>query len=376
MIDNTVWRGVNFFLDDYVEIRRDDTVILLYTPDSYEPAGWVSAALSMRSINVSKVCMAPLRDTTIRDKLLSVVPAPASLLGRLVILTFELDTMSHTGLLRSIQCQYPPESFVLFRVISAGPDLFSYGLRVTPSQLSARNTAILKRCLSAKSLHIRSCSGTDLRIVLDNERHRWISNRGVWRPGSCVILPAGEVATYPAHIEGTFVANFAFNINASTELDVRLTDNPITVSIEDGHAVNYTCANEDIYRLVRNCFQTASNARRVGELGFGTNFGVDWPIAMNSHINERKPGVHLGFGQHNQDESVVPYYCNVHLDLIANGGLVWIDGDPVPIDLENVTPSDDEHPTIACDEDVFSPDKLDLDCCGMLKNQGLQLTRG
>jgi hypothetical protein len=122
--------------------------------------------------------------------------------------------------------------------------------------------------------------------------------------------------------------------------------------------------------LTRHC------AYNVGELGFGTNFCVRDPIAMNSHINERRPGVHLGFGQHNQDPGVVGYQCAVHLDLIARGGLVWVDDDKVPLDLENITPSPAVHPCGPRDEDLFSPDFEDLeidDCCGIVTGDGLQL---
>ena len=123
------------------------------------------------------------------------------------------------------------------------------------------------------------------------------------------------------------------------------------------------------------CFQTHC-AFNVGELGFGTNVGIRDAIAMNSHINERRPGVHLGFGQHNQDPGIVGYQCAIHLDMIARGGTLWIDDDPAPLDLENFTPSHAAHPKNPRDEDVFSPepDELEIDdCCGILTGDGLKL---
>ena len=229
--------------------------------------------------------------------------------------------------------------------------------------------------MGAKRLHIQTRGGTDLRVTIDTELHRWISNRGVWRPGSVVILPAGEVATFPASIEGVLVADFAFNLNAITDRDARLHDCPVTTWIERGRVVRYECRNLEISRFLDECFQTCC-AHNVGELGFGTNFGVETSIPMNSHINERYPGVHLGFGQHNQDANTVDYFCHIHLDLIARGGLVWVDSEPVPLDLESIIPSSRPHPTRFRDEDVFSPQFADLeidDCCGMLTRDGLQL---
>jgi|SRR5215467_2289486 len=74
-------------------------------------------------------------------------------------------------------------------------------------------------------------------------------------------------------------------------------------------------------------------------------------IAMNSHINERKCGVHLGLGQHNQEPSCGLYQCDMHLDLIVDGDLLWIGDDPSPSDLENFVASSAHHPNDVRDED-------------------------
>jgi hypothetical protein len=117
-------------------------------------------------------------------------------------------------------------------------------------------------------------------------------------------------------------------------------------------------------------------ATQIGELGFGTNPGVVSPIAHNSHRNERRRGIHLGFGQHNQDKERMGYQADIHLDLIAKGGKVWVDGAKDFIDLEKVRPSSQPHTLHARDEDVFSPDAVEpstepyleeQDCCGLIK---------
>jgi hypothetical protein len=105
--------------------------------------------------------------------------------------------------------------------------------------------------------------------------------------------------------------------------------------------------------------------RFVGELGFGTNACVTGSVAMNSHTNERRPGIHLGFGQHNQREEVAGYFCDIHVDLCARGGLVWVDDAPLPLNLEEIEPSTNPHPAIFDGEDVLPPEPLDGDCCGL-----------
>lgn len=373
MIDNKTWEGVQSFLDNYAQVRANDIVVVLYTSDSYESAAWVSAALELRKIPVRRVWMAPLRDDEFLERLTSALPPPAELASRLVVMSFERDTMSHTRTIATALSTYEKPQCVVFRSISASSSLFSDAFRVSPEELSARNTAILERCMSANRLRIKTRGGTDLSVTIDTNRYRWISNRGTARAGGTVVLPAGEVATFPASISGVFVADFAFNVNAITDRDARLHANPVSVWVEEGRAVKYECADIATRRFLEECLQTHC-AYNVGELGFGTNFGIDDPIAMNSHINERRPGVHLGFGQHNQDPDIVGYQCSIHLDLIARGGTVWVDQSPIPLDLENIVPSPQLHPRTSRDEDVFSPEFEEInDCCGILTGDGLQL---
>lgn len=373
MIDPKTWDGVQSLLDNYVKVRTDDSVVVLYTSDSYESAAWVSAALELRDISVRRVWMAPLRDDGFPQRLTSALPSVPELTGRLVVLSFERDTMSHTRPLAAAISKYQPRCAV-FRAISSCANLFSDALHVLPEEISARNAAVLERCMTACKLRIKTPGGTDLSVTID-PKHRWISNRGTARPKGVVVLPAGEVATFPGSIAGLFVADFAFNVNAITERDARLHDHPVRVWVEEGRAVKYECDDPATSQFLSECFHTHC-AYNVGELGFGTNSGVSDAIAMNSHINERRPGVHLGFGQHNQDPGLVGYQCSIHLDLIARGGTVWVDDDPIPMDLENIIPSSQTHPVKTRDEDVFSPetDELEIDdCCGILTSDGLRL---
>lgn len=374
MVDVKIWEGVQSLLDDYVGIKPDDQVVVLYSSDSLESAGWVSAALELRSINFKRVWMAPLKDHGISERLGAALPTEVKEYGRLVILGFERDTMSHMNEVAQAIAKFDKTRCIVFRAISSCASLFSHALHSSPQELTARNMAILDRCMDAKELRIETSGGTDLHVTIDS-KHRWISNRGVVYPGGVAILPAGEVATFPASIEGIYVADFAFNVNAITHRDSRLNENPVKVWIENGRVVKYECKDDTIRNFLEDCFHTHC-AFNVGELGFGTNAQIREPISMNSHINERSPGIHLGFGQHNQDPGIVGYQCAIHLDLIAKGGMVWVDKDLSPIDMENLVPSYKPHPRNTRAEDVFSPGTEELevdDCCGFLTNNGLKL---
>jgi len=361
----TVWGGVDSLLYAYASLTPSDFAVLVYTSDAAEAAIWVSLGLEKGQIPYCRVWTNPLVDFEFEDVFRNAIPCIDKIQGRLVVFTFERDTMSHTETLNRIVETFPHSKRLVYRVISASRELFETALLSTPQHLEALNTTLLKHFMPARRLRITTQSGTELSVSLNSERHRWISNRGIAKEGGTIILPAGEVATYPVSVDGIFVADFAFNVNTVTSRDARLSSSPVKLELKNGHLQSFSCSDAQVYSFIEKCLASPC-APRVGELGFGTNPSVHDPISLNSHINERRPGVHLGFGQHNQDPGVVDYQCEIHLDLIARGGKVWVDDSDVPIDLEQVIPSEGTHPRSTRDEDVFSPEVLILDsgCCG------------
>lgn len=379
-MDAKTWTGVQLLLDEYAQVRPGDFVLLLYATDSAEPAAWVSTALELRGVAHRRVWLNPLHDDGFQARLMAAVPAPDGIDGDIVVISLERDTLSHHFAVKAALAPFPAGRRRVLRAINASAELFSKALQVSPQRLASLNTALLERCFEAERLRVRTRGGTDLRIRLDNRKYRWVSNRGSAREGGIVVLPAGEIATFPAAIEGVLVADFAFNVNLITRRDARLHERAVTVWIEDGRAVRWACADAEIRDFLDECFRKHCVCY-VGELGFGTNVGVDEGIALNSHINERRPGVHLGFGQHNQDPDVAGYSCHLHLDLIARGGEVWFDDDPLPVDLERLVGSPNPHPVSPRDEDAFTPEGgidqegaiEEADCCGVLGCDGLVL---
>jgi hypothetical protein len=354
-----VWAGVDRLLDDYAFVRADDLAVVGYTPESREPAAWIVASLRQRGMQTRTFVMRPFEDPDIDRRLAEVLPSPEELgERRLVVITAERDTMSHTGPFKQALSAYRPDQWLAARIISASREFFTHAMNASSQQLSQLNTALLERLMRARKLHVTTAGGTDITATLNPDRYRWLSNRGVYRPGGMMILPPGEVATFPESIEGVHVADGAFNANVFTKIDARLGANPPAIRIKEGRAVDWSCADPQIEQLLELCFQRP-NATTVGELGFGSNTEIPEYIGMNSHINERRPGLHLGFGQHNQSIYIVDYECDIHLDLIADGALVWVDDDPRPLDVTKVVPSSGPHPVLVMDEDI------DGDCCGL-----------
>lgn len=326
------WSGVLRLLDDYAHVEHAGAVLLAYTPDCREVAAWLAVALEDRCAVVEIVAMRTLLDDSFPGHL-------ATALGRLptdrpaTVLTFEAHTMSHGHALRSALADWGHDDVRVFRATSAGADLFTHALAVGPEELDARNRALLAQLTRADRLHVTTAGGTDLHVQLDTEKFRWISNSGVWRHGSFVVLPAGEVATYPASVNGRLVADFAIHANVPIDLDTRLHATPVIVDLVDSVVDDFRCANRDLTDLLTEWF-ASPYVDRVGEVGFGTNFGIIGSVAANSHVNERNPGVHLGFGHHHQSRAVVGYDAEIHIDLIAADGRVAV-GEAHTIDLRD-----------------------------------------
>ena len=365
-LDQRVWDGIQSLFDDYANINPSDQVVIAYTPDSREAAAWVALACEQRQFTPPSVIpMMPLRDAGFRARLSEVIPALPPDDRRTVLLVFERETMSHNKIIKSVFAKYDPEKYQVIRAINSGRNLFVTGLLMKPAELSALNTTLLEKCRQAQSLFITTEAGTRLNVELDNQKFQYKSSRGVAVPGKFVVIPAGEVATFPKSISGVLVADFAINVNVFFDKDVRLETHPVTVEIEHGKLVSFDCADDEMRNFLTKCFQR-QNAKNVGELGFGTNQAVTEAVFENSHLNERIPGVHLGFGQHNQTDEAAGYFCDIHIDLCAKGGRIWFDEAKQPLDLEQLRPSSQPHPRLISGEDVVSDDAED-DCCGILR---------
>ena len=360
---HSVRQGVSNLVDDYVDVRPGDEVFILYTLDAKDPAAWICAEFITHGFEPRVLRMNAAQDETLEQRLREVLPDPATLRSRIVVLTVERDTMSHFLQLRRALAPYPEHAWAMLRLINASEEFFKYALNVTPRTLSGLNGALLTRMMPARCVHVSSSSGTSLDIELDSKRYRWLSNRGVWREGAFLVLPPGEVSTFPANINGVFVADGAFNLSGFTATDARLANHPVTIEIKDGRAASYSCESSSVRRLLRRFFE-GTHADRVGELGFGTNIGIQRFIPLNSHINERHPGVHIGLGAHGQKIDAVEYQCDMHLDLITSDATIVIDDEEVIQSNDLAIFRNELHPDPL--REGIDDEDIDGDCCGLI----------
>ncbi|WP_216895049.1 hypothetical protein [Nocardia alni] len=348
--------GVAHLFEQFARISADDYVALVYTPNSRVYAAHCGVFLTAHEISWISVPMIPLADSELTDRLDQKLPDPANFRGNLIVVTLERDTMSHFEVFTPLFQRYGAARTRILRIISATDSFFKNALTLGPDELESLNATLLAEFSGESNIRVTSAAGTDLQIQLDQEKYDWISNRGKLRPGAFTILPPGEIATYPAQVDGTLVADGAVNCNFITDLDMRLADTPITFELQNSEIKSFHCQNAAMHDLLCGAFEF-SHSMHVGELGFGTNRGIPEFIALNSHMNERRPGLHIGFGQHNQPLSVVKYEARIHIDVITDDATVhFADGRSVTL-TELVPIAGVPHPRLIRDEDITG------DCC-------------
>lgn len=140
------------------------------------------------------------------------------------------------------------------------------------------------------TLRVRTPRGTDLSVRL-SAALRWHNEGGILRTPGWMNLPAGEVLTSPASVDGVLVPD-----GGAYDEDARPfpTSVRMTMRFERGALVGLDGPSDETARLLA-ILDGAPNGRRVGQVAFGTNLGVLAPVG--ELLQDLKlPGFHLSFG--------------------------------------------------------------------------------
>ncbi len=182
-------------------------------------------------------------------------------------------------------------------------------------ELSERQARLVERLSGAREVRLQA-PGTDL--TLQVEGRTWINSDGRRN------LPSGEVFTGPHETSAT--GTVAFTIPSSPGgVDVA----GVTLRFEAGVVVDARAERGEAYLL--ETLATDAGARRLGELGIGTNPGLTRPTGLIL-LDEKIGGtVHLALGR-SYPETGGTNESAVHWDLICDlraGGRLLADGAPV-----------------------------------------------
>jgi leucyl aminopeptidase (aminopeptidase T) len=211
-------------------------------------------------------------------------------------------------------------------MVGVTPEIMMQGMRADYRLVDRLSTQLCHRMGGAKTLRVKTAAGTALTASFDPSLS-WIKTSGLISPRYWSNLPAGEVFTTPASVDGTFVCNgtagdyFGFKYGD-------LSATPLTLEIVRGRLVSARCERANLEREFWEYCHSDANSDRVGELAFGTNLALDDMIG-NLLQDEKIPGVHLAFGDPYGSQTGADWKSRTHVDVLTRQCDVWIDEEQV-----------------------------------------------
>ncbi|HYL69012.1 MAG TPA: aminopeptidase [Candidatus Limnocylindria bacterium] len=211
-------------------------------------------------------------------------------------------------------------------MVGVTPEIMQQGMRADYRLVDRLSERLRSRMPSARSLTVRTEAGTSLVASFDASLN-WVKTSGLISRRYWSNLPAGEVFTTPARVDGTFVCDGTAGDHFCGKYgDLQRT--PLVVEIRDAKMVRATCAREDLEKEFWSYCHTDENSDRIGELAFGTNLGLSDMIGVLLQ-DEKLPGVHIAFGDPYGSQTHAPWSSRTHVDLLARRCDVWIDQEQV-----------------------------------------------
>ena len=171
---------------------------------------------------------------------------------------------------------------------------------------------MIGRLAQAREIRIEA-DGTD--VVLNVAKRTWVNSDGKRN------MPSGEVFTGPHETSAN--GRIRFTVPSSPSgVDVR----GVELELRDGEVVRATAEHGQEY--LDRALATDPGARFLGELGIGTNYGID--RAIGAILFDEKIGgtVHLALGR-SYPETGGKNVSALHWDLICDlrqGGRITADG--------------------------------------------------
>jgi aminopeptidase len=211
-------------------------------------------------------------------------------------------------------------------MIGVTPQIMQQGMRADYKMIDRLSDKLRERMLRAETLRVQTDAGTSIAAHFDRGLD-WVKTSGLISPRYWSNLPAGEVFTTPATVDGTFVCDATAGDHFNGKYgDLQKT--PLVLQIRGARLVAVDCPRKDLEREFWDYCHTDENSDRVGELAFGTNLGLSEMIGILLQ-DEKFPGVHLAFGDPYGSQTHANWKSKTHVDVLTRKCDVWIDNDQI-----------------------------------------------
>ena len=185
-------------------------------------------------------------------------------------------------------------------------------------ELRAFQDALIRRLSKASLLRVEA-PGTSLELGVKGRT--WINSDGRRN------MPSGEVFTGPH--EASANGHVRFGVPSSP---AGVEVGGVELELRDGEVVSARAERGQAY--LDRALATDEGARRLGEVGIGTNFGIDRPVGAILFDEKIGGTLHLALGR-SYPESGGRNVSALHWDLILDlrdGGTLWADDDVIERD--------------------------------------------
>ena len=207
-------------------------------------------------------------------------------------------------------------------MVGVTPEIMTQGMRADYRLVDRLSTRLCERMRTARSLRVETPFGTTLVATFDPSLH-WIKTSGLISTRYWSNLPAGEVFTTPASVDGIFVCNATAGDYFGPKYG-DLSPTPLRLEIAGGRLVSARCDRKELEREFWDYCHTDAASDRVGELAFGTNVALTDMIGILLQ-DEKVPGVHLAFGDPYGSQTGADWKSRTHIDVLTRDCDVWID---------------------------------------------------
>ena len=211
-------------------------------------------------------------------------------------------------------------------MVGVTPEIMQQGMRADYKMVDRLSDRLRDRMLRAETLTVKTAAGTSFAAHFDRKLD-WVKTSGLISPRYWSNLPAGEVFTTPATVDGTFVCDATAGDHFNGKYG-DLQSTPMKLRIEKARLVGVECERKDLENEFWEYCHTDENSDRVGELAFGTNLGLSEMIGILLQ-DEKFPGVHIAFGDPYGSQTHANWKSKTHVDVLTRNCDVWIDEDQI-----------------------------------------------
>jgi len=315
--------GAKNAIETCLSIKPGEKVALV----ADEPSRAVAASLAAAMENVRAACTSLLLED-FGPRPIKIAPAPV------------LDALETADV--GILCMNPQPGELAARMaivkvverrqiryahmVGVTPEIMQQGMRADYRMVDRLSDRLRERMLRADTLTVKTEAGTQFAAHFDRGLD-WVKTSGLISPRYWSNLPAGEVFTTPATVDGTFVCDATAGDHFNGKYgDLQRT--PLVLEIEGARLTHVECERKDLEEEFWDYCHTDENSDRVGELAFGTNLGLSEMIGVLLQ-DEKFPGVHIAFGDPYGSQTHADWKSRTHVDVLTRNCDVWIDQDQI-----------------------------------------------